>query len=159
METCEWERQSSRLCFKRSASFLITNSGGRVQVGCISAHWMWPQVSAQQHNIPEEERKPCFVVTTQEDTTGLACYSDFTCLMRVMAWVLRFIHNSRSETSQTGPLSVDELTTAETLWILKSQSHTFLDKIEAPKQKKTISSTSCLHSLHSFLDSSGVLWV
>ena len=120
----------------------------------------WPQVPAQQHDIPEEERKLCFVVTTQkEDITWLACYSNFTRLKCVTAWVLRFIHNSRSETSQSGPLSMDELTTAETLWILKSQSHTFLDEIEALKQKKTISSTSCLLSLHPFLDSSGVLRV
>ncbi len=89
-------------------------------------------------------------------------YSSLTRLKRVTAWMLRFINSCRERrggnpASSSGPLSVAEMTAAETLWLCNAQYHCFSIEIEALKKNRDLPRASCLRTLHPFLDSSGLL--
>ena len=70
----------------------------------------------------------------------------------------RFRGESASSTGSFG-LTVAELVTAEKYWVTLSQRDHFSTEITALKTKHRLSSSSCLLSLHPFLDSEGVLRV
>ena len=135
-------------------------------------HWLrlpstkWPTLSSipSPDLPPEEERELCLHTVTNISTPiiPLEQFSSFLHLKRVTAWVLRFIHNCRRK-KQDRPastlLSTAELMDAEIYWTSLSQQQSFTDEIEALKNSKHISNSSCLFSLRPFLDASGLLRV
>ena len=86
-------------------------------------------------------------------------YSKFVRLVRVTAWVLRFIDNCRSkkENRLSSELTVEELSDSENSIIRSMQRAYFGREIEAIKSKHEISSSSQLLTYHPFIDDEGML--
>jgi hypothetical protein len=86
-------------------------------------------------------------------------YSDFNCLKRITAWILRFTKNCRSGSQKclTPLLSTEELLEAEHYWISIIQSDHFQDEIQALKQECPLKKSSLLLSLHPIMDSNQLL--
>ncbi|CAB3981533.1 Hypothetical predicted protein [Paramuricea clavata] len=63
-----------------------------------------------------------------EATIDCKRYSSRTRLLRVTAWVKRFINNARRRRSASDLLTADELKTAEKLWIKSIQASSYKDE-------------------------------
>ena len=101
----------------------------------------WPSTAAdsESKSAAEEELRGSRAKTTVLLSTvsslsviiDCARFSSFERLLRVTAYVKRFIHNARGKDKMSGPLSTKELEQAETVWIREMQQtldHSQLDK-------------------------------
>ena len=84
----------------------------------------------------------------------IKCFSSFTKLCRVTAWVNRFIIKLRKETNLSGPLEATEITKAETMWTKYVQSTEFHSVIENIQKKK---SDNLIVQLGLYMDNSGLI--
>lgn len=131
----------------------------------------WPkQPSIPVEQQSEEVREICLVTAVHPEQTIIPWerYSTFTRLQRVMAWILRFISNCRpskhhkleSNTATGDPcLTSSELIAAERYLVKISQQSHFSSEITSLKAKIRLSSSSCVLSVHPFIDTDGVLRV
>ena len=120
----------------------------------------WPKSYSLPPNSPSEEADEICshtAVVSAQSLIPLDQFSSFTHLVRVTAWMFRFVCNSRGVTHHSGSLSATEVNKAEVHWQATSQSHSFQKEIESLKKKKVVSRASCLRTLHPFLDDSGLL--
>lgn len=89
----------------------------------------WPKGQAFYDSLPEvqeERRKEHHVLHTAEEKgqelLNLSSYSRIMKPLRVTAWMLRFIKNSRNRQEQAwGSLTAEELEQAESYWIVRAQ--------------------------------------
>ena len=88
-------------------------------------------------------------------------FSSWTCFRRAIAWINRFIINSRlpEERRVTGPLSVDEHSHAEMLAVKRAQMEAFPEDREALLKNLPLPPRSKLLSLTPFVDKAGLLRV
>ncbi|XP_078361896.1 uncharacterized protein LOC144646227 [Oculina patagonica] len=99
----------------------------------LSAHDQWPdqpEVSGSPENdkervTPKHEKQ--FLVKEMEvenetRDTLLGKYTSYWKLLRVTAFVMRFINNCRKHKKQKGPLMTEELQAAENFWIIQAQA-------------------------------------
>ena len=125
-------------------------------------HWPREDFSGQ---IPDEDAELkktgwCGLLSdpakSQPDPTR---FSSWTCFRRVIAWIKRFIINSRlpEERHVAGPLSVDELSREETLAVKRAQMESFPEDREALLKKLPLPPRSKLLSLTPFVDNAGLL--
>ena len=124
----------------------------------------WPKLSSLPPNPSSEADEICShaAVVSTSSLIPLGRYSSYSRLVRVTSWILGFVHNCRAAcpgSRHTGPLSVVELSDSRVLWLSTAQYHTFSDEIESLKSMKSISKSSCLRTLHPFLDKCGILRV
>ncbi|XP_064459094.1 uncharacterized protein LOC135369435 [Ornithodoros turicata] len=75
-------------------------------------------------------------------------YSSLHKLLRVTAWVLRFLHNTTHPSQKTGVLTAEEISAAEEYWILTAQHESFGPH---PTTHKSLQNVSLFH------DGKGVL--
>lgn len=90
-------------------------------------------------------------------------YSTWTRLIRITAWINRFVFNSiipvvRASDRRNGPLSVAELSRSKTLWLLHIQQ-SFSEDLKRLKNKLPVSSSSPLKTLNPFVDENGLIRV
>ena len=79
-------------------------------------------------------------------------------MKRITAWILRFINNCQlKDARKFGHHAVEEMILAEKYWISLCQKDSFVQEIAALKSQRSISQTSHLLPLNSFLDSSQIL--
>ncbi|XP_050054367.1 uncharacterized protein LOC126549384 [Aphis gossypii] len=102
------------------------------------------------------EKRPvqfALLVQTNENSI-LAKYSSWTKLVRITAYLKRFIHNTHNKCRERciGPLSVPELKNARDVWIKIAQTDAFNDEIKSLRQGKSLSSHSKLITLSPFLE-------
>ena len=135
--------------------------------------WLKPQLWPKSHILPhdqpaDEERRLCLLtsIVPQDPVIALDRFSSFTRLVRITAWIMKFVKACRSSrenrhSSLTVPLSltVAELTSAENYWISHSQQDCFGTEIDALKLDRALSSGSKLLTLHLFIDSNGIIRV
>ena len=125
----------------------------------------WPnlEVSKLNNGDPEIKKQSLLVGVALIETNGidLSRISDWLRLQRVVAWVLRFISNYFIDDRERckGPLTVDELNTAEEAIIRDIQKSNFGGEIHSLKAGKTLESSHLLHKLNPQLDSTGMLRV
>ena len=128
----------------------------------------WPRQPRLTHDESDtESMNTCHLasVETNSPLCPLDRFSSYLKLVRVTAWVMRFLHNCRIPRVNTeaprnlSSLTVQEITRAENYWLSCSQAACFSKEIENLKVKKPIPSCSPLMRLHQFLDSSGLLRV
>ena len=91
-------------------------------------------------------------------------YSSWTKLLRLTAWVQRFVHNARSRTQSvndefTGPLTADEMRRAELYWLRQVQQNCFANEVASMMAKKSLPRRSRLLALTPYLDADGLLRV
>ena len=99
---------------------------------------MWPS-----HKIETEPPVECLQEIKSSTLTNLTAievsaaaiidcnkYSSLQRLLRVTAYVKRFVHNISRKERITGPLSTNEIQEAEILWIKEMQGHLQVDELE-----------------------------
>ncbi|XP_077552449.1 uncharacterized protein LOC144166823 [Haemaphysalis longicornis] len=95
-----------------------------------------------------------------EPLCQISDYSRYSRLLRVTAWVRRFVNNALPQRpSMTGPLVANEVQEAEQYWILQVQQEAFPQDREALSNSQLGVGTSRLLRLQPFLDSAGVIRV
>nr|XP_049702535.1 uncharacterized protein LOC126055847 [Helicoverpa armigera] len=87
-------------------------------------------------------------------------YSNFNKLIRIYAYVQRFVHNCLNKNSRiSGPLDVKELDKSLFTLVRLSQLDSYSDEIKLISDKKTLNCKSKLLSLNPFLDDNNILRV
>ncbi|XP_064469857.1 uncharacterized protein LOC135384591 [Ornithodoros turicata] len=101
----------------------------------------------------------CVAVATRMDLP-LRLADSLKHILWLTAHVLRYIHNLRYPQSRTtGPLSADELTSAELVGVRNTQAQAFPEEVAALQRSAPVSRTSTLLTLQPFLHETAVLRV
>ena len=80
-------------------------------------------------------------------------------LMRITAWLFRFVYNSRHQPRHSGILSTGELQTTERFWLREAQRSVFSTELHLLQYKKPLPRSSKLNSFRPFVDEEGLLRV
>lgn len=128
---------------------------------------LWPQAPVSCHDDPLEERKAAsHHVAKAISTWDLSeKYSSWVKLVRITAYVLRFINACRRPRihdpgkSEGATLSSADFDTAKTFWIKHIQTSLFSEEINALLAGHPVSSKSKLSALNPFIDDHGLLRV
>ena len=116
----------------------------------------WPKPSHLPPNQSSDEAEELcsHIVIISDPIVPCDRFSSFTRLVRVTAWVKRFLYNclAKKEGSllNTSPLTVDELDEAQNYWL--SQIACFSSDIETLRKKTSLPRSSSLLTLRPFLD-------
>ncbi|XP_062533926.1 uncharacterized protein LOC134202938, partial [Armigeres subalbatus] len=118
------------------------------------------QPTAAEVAVIEKERRKqisvqSFVVITSEVVDQLIHrYSSFSKLVRITAWIIRFITNCQrsNEAHQCGPLTVTEQEAAKVILIRYTQQMEYPAEIQALEQQRPLPKNSKLLPLSPFLD-------
>ena len=86
-------------------------------------------------------------------------YSNLRTVLRVTAWIERFINNARSNTKLRGEMTAEELNEAEKHWITVTQIQSFSLEIGLLKAGKCPNTDSRIPELKPFLDEDWLLSV
>ena len=100
------------------------------------------QISRVQHYIPLLRRVP-----------------SYSSLIRIRAWVRRYVYNCRHQARQLGVLTTKELKEAEVYWFKKIQCSGFPHELKALRENKTLPRASKLITFRLFIDGQGLLRV
>ncbi|GFV91655.1 integrase catalytic domain-containing protein [Trichonephila clavipes] len=86
-------------------------------------------------------------------------FSSYMKVVRTVAWIFRFFHNSKSVSKVTGPLYTHELETSIKKVVKLLQNGKYYTELTLLKCNKHLPKSSKLQSLNVFLDSEGILRV
>jgi len=110
--------------------------------------------------VPEQRQSKVSMVITNDDYDFLYKYSSLNRLVRIIAFCIRFINNTKVKTNRKlGHLSTQELNTANITIIKIVQGFHFKEELAQLKTKETVAKTSQLLSLSPFLDEQGIIRV
>ena len=101
-------------------------------------------------------------LTTTEQTEPLLDldkYSRLKTVLRVTAWVKRFLANARSSQKTRGGLTAEELTAAEVYWVKMIQGQSFNQETTQLKSGQNIKGESKIRDLNPFLDENNIICV
>ena len=131
----------------------------------LTSKQLWPTWSAGETLQPESTEAITHTLTLIQQPIAndegihqiipLSHYSNLTKLLRVTAYILRFIHNCRDSSKQLGPLTSVELKKANLLWVLNTQLQVFGNEIANIKSNSN--RLPLVHQLRLFLDQCGAL--
>ncbi|XP_064464471.1 uncharacterized protein LOC135375754 [Ornithodoros turicata] len=151
---------------KENPADLLTRGTSCLQLLNNSAWWQGPSWLMDQESWPPAWRtpdEPCVEVRNETKAQTACCvpilatttlmdvakYSSLHRLLRVTAWVSRFLHNCRHTTAERrGPLTAAEVVAAETYWVTAAQRQNFGSH---PAVHKSLQNVSVFH------DDDGVL--
>ena len=129
----------------------------------------WPRQTNLSTDASEVDElvQTCHLTTIHNPDPLLSVkqFSSYNKVIRVTAWVMRFINNCRVSCTRSAsdrlatPLTVQEIATAENYWLSVSQKECFAQEMQTIKSNSALPSGSPLTRLHPFLDSSGILRV
>ena len=124
---------------------------------------VWPHYNWCIQELPEcrviSTNFVCFSLKIKSEDLLLK-YSSFNKLTRVVAYILRFVHNMRNSPSRhRGPLKLAELQEAIVIIIQLVQYSRFSSEINRLKRGEAIHNKSRLLPLSPFIDSAGTLRV
>ena len=124
-----------------------------------SYNWLHQDITVE--TIEEEEKEICLAIPVQLQAPVILLnhYSSFTHLQRITAWILHFVNNCHRSNIISPTLTVEELITAEKYWIHVIQEDHFSSDIAELKVNCSLSNNSSILSLHTFIDSDGLLRV
>ena len=122
----------------------------------------WPTSTKQElleNPVPCEKRKEETELSLIRivEVTPLEKISNLTWLIRITAWILRFIHNAQlKENRVKTPLTTNELMSSQELWIRRSLSESFTTEIVNIRKGKP---AGTLIQYRSFVDKKGIIRV
>ena len=123
----------------------------------------WPQLNKEDRTteVTDDDEVCLSLIAKQvEPVIDLNRYSSFNKLKRITAWILRFVNNCRkTRQRQLSHLDAAELQEAERYWLYVSQCDHFLKEVQALKSSQALPRSSCLLTLHPFVDSNSLLRV
>ena len=110
----------------------------------------------------EDEKLKCFTgqINTIENCLDPKNYSNLQKLLRVTAWIQRFLKNSKQlnkSKRETGELSVNELKEVEIKLIRQEQKNEFFEEYDMLIQGKNVKSNSRIWKLKPILDSENLI--
>lgn len=117
----------------------------------------WPRKCLSEEDlslITTEERsiKTQYLCTIAvHSTIDISRFSSYVRLIRVTAWVLRFLHNCRSQHRISSDLTSDEFKEAKDYWIRIVQQQCFAAEIDALQKARPFSSKSKIARFNPFL--------
>ncbi|GFT65312.1 transposon Tf2-8 polyprotein [Trichonephila clavipes] len=111
--------------------------------------------------VPIESLSDSVVLSTGVDysLSFLDKFSSYMKVVRTVAWIFRFYHNSKSVSKVTGPLYTHELETSIKKVVKLLQNGKYHTELTLLKCNKPLPKSSKLQSLNVFLDSEGILRV
>lgn len=125
----------------------------------------WPKSVVPVSNVPEIRTIKLVLTAVRDvDTPLLTTQSRWMSLVRITAYVRRFIQNTRiaystSKERQSGPLTVHELHAARLFWFhIAQQAHFHRDVIDL-KAGRQVSRSSKLKTLNPYIDDDGLIRV
>ncbi|GFR11593.1 integrase catalytic domain-containing protein [Trichonephila clavata] len=135
------------------------------------AHWLhqpeenWPkgEVEGVEEKNLELRRKYEKTIQNQcilepnDHVLDLKKYSSLNKMLRVTAWILRFLTNSRHNNVKDSYLHANEIEQAELFWITEAQREFYSSEILALKKKQPIRHDSKIRSLVPILASQHIL--
>ncbi|GFT98827.1 uncharacterized protein NPIL_213451 [Nephila pilipes] len=116
--------------------------------------------SYEQLKTDNEARKPlpqALYVETTNPVIDITHYSSYTKLLRVPAWILRFLHNCKNEQRFLFELTAEELKKAKDYWILNVQQQCFQAEMEAFRNNHPLPTTSKIARFNPFLKNNQVI--
>ena len=134
----------------------------------------WPKSSTSrdtetQKQISAEERKNVLYETSllaEEESLGTyaspideTLYSSFPKLLRITAWVLRFVHNARAKKNSriSGMLTSKEIQSSENYWLLQKQRQHFPQVLNALHNDLNTNKINLISQLGLRLDDRGLI--
>ncbi|XP_037809650.1 uncharacterized protein LOC119602292 isoform X1 [Lucilia sericata] len=126
---------------------------------------LWPSMNDTSYHLePELELRNKYVLTSVvcSPLFDFNRYSNFRRLKRAMAWIMRFINNSKISENNgriKGELSVEEEDHAEKILCRMVQQSTFRSEYKCLQMNKPIEARSDLKTLCPYLDDFGLLRV
>ncbi|XP_064470175.1 uncharacterized protein LOC135384923 [Ornithodoros turicata] len=133
---------------KENPADLLTRGTSCLQLLNNSVWWQGPSWLMDQKSWPPAWRtpdEPCVEVRNETKAQTACCvpilatttlmdvakYSSLHRLLRVTAWVSRFLHNCRHTTAESrGPLTAAEVVAAETYWVTAAQLQAYHSRKE-----------------------------
>lgn len=111
--------------------------------------------------LAEKKRVPVTSLIVQvEPVLNLVAFSSWTRLLKVTAWIVRFVYNARHRhAKRTGPLQAEEINDAEMCWIKYQQSVSFVEEVQALKATRLVASNSKIANLNPYLAEDGIIRV
>lgn len=94
-----------------------------------------------------------------EPLLQLEKYSKLQTVLRVTAWIQRFVYNCRSKQRKAGELTAEEMSDAEKLWIHEAQFDSFERELNEMKTGKNVHKDSKIRDFNSFIDEHGLICV
>ncbi|KAL0146815.1 hypothetical protein M9458_057754 [Cirrhinus mrigala] len=94
-----------------------------------------------------------------EPVLDLLKYSKLKKVLRVTAWIKRFVHNASSRSRRGGESTAEEMFEAEKYWTKVTQVSSFNPEISLFKAGKSLNSDSKIRDLKPFLDADELLCV
>lgn len=128
-----------------------------------------PTDTTEEDSTAEEantELRTKFAVAVQFTSTDpaeplldLDKYSGLRTVLRLTAWMRRFMNNARSSQKTHGELTVEELTAAEMYWVKVTQEQGFSHELSLLKSGRELDKFSKIKDLKPFLDENGLISV
>ncbi|XP_045535849.1 uncharacterized protein LOC106710483 [Papilio machaon] len=126
----------------------------------------WPVIEQTNNNNTSHEAdlpEMKVLVTIQSDNDPIIKidnYSQLNRLTRTLAYILRFIHNSKNKNAKiTGSLSASELNKSLAYLAKQSQKESFEKEYDALRKGQQLSTNCKITSLNPFLDDDGIMRV
>lgn len=94
-----------------------------------------------------------------EPVLELERYGKLKRVLRVTAWIKRFIANAQTKTTTRGELTVDEIFKAGKCWIKTTQNQSFSQEIKQLKAGKSLNNDCKIKELKPFLNEHELLSV
>jgi hypothetical protein len=108
----------------------------------------WPKLSAKDNTQHQKQIISNVTTLNSQNIITIENYSSFDKLLRITAYVLRFIHNIKGKERYTGSLSISEIKNAHNYLVKCVQAETFIQEIKDIKSKNSVSSKSHIISLN-----------
>uniref|UniRef100_A0A2S2N7B6 Integrase catalytic domain-containing protein n=1 Tax=Schizaphis graminum TaxID=13262 RepID=A0A2S2N7B6_SCHGA len=130
-------------------------------------HTSWPTRTQPTLNELPEVRPVKLVLQASAqpvDDYPLNKFSKWNHMVRVTAYMLRFISNAKETKNQTfncqsGVLTVNELQNARNVWLRYAQHNAFRSELNSLTKSKSVASNSRLKRLNPFIDTVGLIRV
>jgi hypothetical protein len=121
----------------------------------------WNPTSVENSTIPEIKPSCCLLVNAADiDNSLFERFSSFSKLVRVVAYILRFVNNIRTgKRNMSRHLSCEELKQAHNCIIKVTQKQAFREDIHFLEKHGKVPQNSKLISLSPFIDDTGLLRV
>ncbi|XP_050043628.1 uncharacterized protein [Dermacentor andersoni] len=126
----------------------------------------WPMISEPSSKVREcqmEERKVTVMPIVSSSSMAIfnvENYSSFSRVVRVTAWVRRFVDNCHNKEGRTiGPLRAEEVISAERYWLAKAQQDAFSDDISNLKNQRPLHKSSPVLPFNPYFDKEGLMRV
>ncbi|GFY36932.1 integrase catalytic domain-containing protein [Trichonephila clavipes] len=129
------------------------------------AEQFWPKFEKQNVSNLDLELKNKFrdisqneiILENREKLLSLDKFSSYFKLLRVTAFVFRFINNTRDTLKKSGTLETEELKKSEEYWIKEIQKETYASEIIDLEKAQKVSDCSKIRSLVPCLDDRKIL--